>query len=124
MIRRLAVASVLLCLGASAAAAQGHPDANKDGFISKAENLAAGDKGFARIDQNKNGFIDPDEQARLAKYTGGKNTLAPADFDKDGKVSKAEFVKASSYRFDQFDANKDSRLDKAEQAALKKARGF
>lgn len=125
MIRRLAVASLILALSATAAAAQGrHPDTNKDGFISKAENLAAGDKGFAMIDQNNSGFIDPAEQTKLAKYTGGKNTLAPADFDKDGKVSKAEFVKASSYRFDQFDANKDGRLDKAEQAALKAARGF
>lgn len=125
MIRPLAVASLLLALSATAAAAQGRsPDANKDGFISKAENLAAGDRGFALVDQNKNGFIDADEQAKLAKYTGGKNTLAPADFNKDGKVSKEEFVKASSYRFDQFDANKDGKLDKAEQAALKAARGF
>ncbi len=124
MIRRLAVVSLLLAFSASAAAAQGHPDANKDGFLSKTESLAAGDKGFARVDQNKNGFLDADEQTKLAKFTGGKNTLAPADFNKDGKVSKEEFVKASSYRFDQFDGNKDGKLDKAEQAALKAARGF
>lgn len=123
MIRHLAVATVLLAFSATAAAAQ-HPDVNKDGLLSKAENLAAGDKGFARIDQNKSGFLDTDEQASLARYTGGKNTLALADFNKDGKVSKEEFIKASNYRFDQFDANKDGRLDKAEQDALKKARGF
>ena len=125
MIRRLAVASVLLALSATAASAQGrNPDTNKDGFISKAENAAAGDKGFAMIDQNKNGHIDADEQAKLAKWTGGKNTLAAADFDKDGKISKAEFVKASNYRFDQFDADKDGKLSKTEQAAMKAARGF
>lgn len=125
MIRRLAVASVLLCLGATAAAAQGRsPDTNKDGFISRAENIAAGEKGFALVDQNKSGFIEADEQAKLAKYTGGKNTLAPADFNKDGKVSKEEFFKATNFRFDQFDANKDGKLDKTEQEALKKARGF
>lgn len=123
MIRHLAVATVLLVSSATAAAAQ-HPDVNKDGLLSKAENLAAGDKGFARIDQNKSGFLDTDEQARLARYTGGKNTLALADFNRDGKVSKEEFIKASNYRFDQFDANKDGKLDKAEQNALKKARGF
>jgi hypothetical protein len=123
MIRHLAVATVLLASSATAAAAQ-HPDANKDGLLSKAENLAAGHRGFARIDQNKSGFLDTDEQARLARYTGGKNTLALADFNKDGKVSKEEFVKASNYRFDQFDADKDGKLDKAEQDALKKARGF
>lgn len=125
MIRRLAVASVLLVFSASAAAAQGrNPDTNKDGFLSKAESQAAGDKGFAMVDQNKSGFIEADEQAKLARFTGGKNTLAPADFDKDGKVSKAEFAKASNFRFDQFDADKDGRLSKAEQDALKKARGF
>lgn len=125
MIRRLAVASVLIAFCATAASAQGrHPDTNKDGFISKAENASAGETGFARIDQNKNGFIDADEQQKLAKFTGGKNTLAPADFDKDGKVSKAEFAKASNYRFDQFDADKDGKLSKAEQDALRKARGF
>ena len=123
MIRHLAVATVLLASSATAAAAQ-HPDATKDGLLSKAENLAAGHRGFARIDQNKSGFLDTDEQARLARYTGGKNTLALADFNKDGKVSKEEFVKASNYRFDQFDADKDGKLDKAEQDALKKARGF
>jgi hypothetical protein len=125
MIRRLAVALVVLAFSASAAAAQGrNPDTNKDGFISKAENVAAGEKGFALVDQNKSGFIEADEQAKLAKFTRGKNTLAPADFDKDGKVSKAEFFKASNYRFDQFDADKDGKLSRAEQEALKKARGF
>jgi hypothetical protein len=124
MIRRLAVASLLLGLSATAAAAQRpNPDANGDGFVSKAENQAAAERGFARMDANKDGAVGPEEQAKIAKMMGGRNILAPADLDKDGKVSKAEFAKASSYRFEQADANKDGRLDKAEQAALRASRG-
>ncbi|WGM39661.1 EF-hand domain-containing protein [Caulobacter sp. NIBR1757] len=123
MIRRLAVACLLLAFSASAAAAQGHPDTNKDGYVSKAENLAAADRGFARMDADKDGVIGPAEQAKIAKMLGGRNILAPADLDKDGKVSKAEFTKASAYRFEQFDADKDGKLDKTEQAALRAARG-
>ncbi len=128
MIRRLAVASLLLgpCLlglGATAAAAQPSPDTDKDGFISKAENLVAADRGFARMDVDKDGAIGLKEQAKIAKMLGGKNILAPADLDKDGKVSKAEFVKATTYRFTLADANGDGKLDKAEQATLRANRG-
>ncbi|MDO9337223.1 MAG: EF-hand domain-containing protein [Caulobacter sp.] len=124
MIRRLAVASLLLAATGAAAFAQPHnPDINNDGFISRAENLAAMDRGFARMDADKDGAIGPAEQAKIAKMMGGRNILAPADLDKDGKVSKAELVKASNYRFDQADANRDGRLDKAEQATLRANRG-
>ena len=124
MIRRLAVASLLLAFSATAAAAQGqHPDTNKDGYISRSENLAAADRGFVRMDADKDGAIGAAEQAKIAKMLGGKNILAPADLDKDGRVSKAEFTKASAYRFEQFDVDKDGKLDKTEQAALRAARG-
>ncbi|MCE3289530.1 MAG: hypothetical protein K0R83_1542 [Caulobacter sp.] len=124
MIRRLAVASLVLALSATAAAAQRpNPDANGDGFISKAENQTAAERGFARMDADKDGTIGADEQAKIAKMMGGRNILAPADLDKDGKVSKAEFAKATAYRFDQADANKDGKLDKAEQATLRANRG-
>ncbi|HYE46527.1 MAG TPA: EF-hand domain-containing protein [Caulobacter sp.] len=122
MIRPFAMACVL-ALAASAASAQPSPDTNKDGHISLAEHLAAGERGFKRMDANANGTIDPEEQAKIMKYTGGKNILAPADLNKDGRVSKEEFVKASNYRFKQADADSDGRLNKAEQQALMKARG-
>ena len=123
MIRRLAVACLLLAFSASTAAAQAQPDTNKDGYISKTEHLAAADRGFARMDADKDGVIGPVEQAKIAKMLGGRNILAPADLDKNGKVSKAEFAKASAYRFEQFDADKDGKLNKTEQAALQAARG-
>jgi len=124
MIRRLAVASLLLALSATAASAQRpNPDANNDGFVSRAEHLAASDRGFARMDANKDGVIGPEEQAKIAKMMGGKNILGPADLNKDGKVSKEEFVKATNYRFTQADANGDARLDAAEQATLRANRG-
>ena len=130
MIRRLAVASLLLgpCLlafsaTAAAAAQRPNPDTNGDGVVSRSEHLTASDRGFARMDANKDGVIDADEQARIAKMMGGRNILGPADLDKDGRVSKAEFAKATNYRFDQADANKDGKLDQAEQATLRANRG-
>ncbi len=127
MIRRFAAASALFVLAAGAVSAQPRPpspDTDKDGFISLAEHLAAGQRGFKRMDANGDGFIDADEQARIAKFTGGKNILAPADLDKDGKVSKEEFMKASEYRFKQADTDGDGKLNAAEQEAMRKARGF
>lgn len=125
MIRRLAVASVLLAASATAAFAQPpNPDMNKDGFVSRAEHVSASNRGFARMDQNKDGAIGPEELAKLARMMGGRNILGPADFNKDGKISREEFVKASNFRFDQADANKDGKLDKAEQATLRANRGI
>lgn len=126
MIRRFATVCTIAALAAGAASAQQRPpspDANNDGFISMAEHLAAGERGFKRMDANNNGFIDADEQAQIAKFTGGRNILAPADLNKDGKVSKEEFVKASNYRFKQADTDGDGRLNAAEQDAMRKARG-
>ncbi|NBB15354.1 hypothetical protein GVN21_08295 [Caulobacter sp. SLTY] len=126
MIRRFAAACVLAVLAAGAASAQPRPpspDTDKDGFISMAEHLAAGERGFKRMDANGNGVIDADEQAQIAKFTGGRNILAPADLNKDGKVSKEEFVKASNYRFKQADTDGDGKLNAAEQDAMRKARG-
>lgn len=126
MIRHFAVASLVLALSAASAVAapqRPNPDANGDGVVSRAENQAAAERGFARMDADQDGAIGPEEQARIARMMGGRNILAPADLDKDGKVSKAEFVKASAYRFDQADANGDGRLDQAEQATLRANRG-
>ena len=127
MIRRFVAACALSALMAGAASAQPRPpspDTDKDGFISRAEHLAASERGFKRMDANGNGVIDADEQAKIAKFAGGRNILGPADLDKDGKVSKEEFVKASNYRFKQADTDGDGRLNAAEQEAMRKARGM
>ncbi len=42
-------------------------------------------------------------------------TLTKADTDKDGKITKAEFIRKKQEKFDRFDKNKDGFLDAAEQ---------
>lgn len=69
---------------------------------------------FGRIDTNKDGVIGPGERKVLAAFTKGKDTLIPADADKDGQVTRAEFMIASAARFAKADSNRDGKLDKAE----------
>lgn len=53
-----------------------------------------------------------DRDARLAAgQENAKRLLALMDEDKDGKVSKAEFMKYMEQEFDRMDVNKDGRLD-------------
>ncbi|MBI1405087.1 MAG: EF-hand domain-containing protein [Caulobacter sp.] len=125
MIRRLTLASALVLISASAALAQGRPpsaDANNDGFVSKAEHLAASAQRFKRMDANSDGVIDKAEQDRVAAFMGGRNPLAAADANRDGKVTRDEFNAAAARRFAGADANKDGKLDAAEQAAMRPQR--
>ncbi len=69
-------------------------DADKDGRISRAEALAlqatAGDR-FDKMDFNKDGFVDrSDMQARMAQAKA--TFFAGADDNKDGRLSRDEFV--------------------------------
>ncbi|AUI92558.1 EF-hand domain-containing protein [Xanthomonas oryzae] len=74
-------------------------DTNKDGRISR-EEAKANPKFAARFDQmdlNKDGFIDrADRELRMQQHRDA--WFAKADTDKDGKLSKAEFDAASTWR--------------------------
>lgn len=48
----------------------------------------------------------------------GKCDAATMDTNKDGKVSKEEFIKAHEAMFDSMDTNKDGSLDKAEMGKM------
>ena len=52
------------------------------------------------------------------KVGGAKCDAAMMDADKDGKISKEEFVKAHEAMFDSMDTNKDGSLDKAEMGKM------
>jgi len=126
MIRRLSLACAVILVAASGAQAQGmraDPDANKDGYVSKAEHLAVSAQRFKRMDANGDGVIDAAEQARVAQFMGGNNPLKPADLNKDGKVTRAEFDTAMNVQFVRADNNKDNRLSKAELDAMRARRG-
>lgn len=125
MIRRICLASALVLVSATAALAQGRPpsaDSNNDGFVTKAEHLAASAQRFKRMDANNDGVIDKAEQDHVAAFMGGRNPLTAADANKDGKVTREEFNAAGARRFTAADANKDGKLDSAEQAAMRPQR--
>jgi hypothetical protein len=114
-------------------------DVNKDGFVDRNEWQAQAEIIFARLDANADGRVSKDEvqaardklraqrAAKPAKADGETATTPTAkpaksagdraqklfdrqDANKDGFVTKAEFVVASNARFDRCDANKDGKL--------------
>lgn len=77
-------------------------DANKDGAVTLEEYLAPHTKRFAEIDKNGDGFLDADEitaEARVHIDYWSKRFMHRFDVDKDGKVTKDEFVKRARERF-------------------------
>lgn len=66
-------------------------DANKDGKISKAEFNAASDARFARMDANRDGKLSKEDR-ELARQARLEQRFATIDTDKNGQISKAEFM--------------------------------
>lgn len=108
-------------------------DANKDGFVDRAEADRAQSAAvsgaqaryrqrrsslFARIDTNKDGTIS------RAEFEGAGAPRAPApgtnpwlnnnDTDRNGRVALSEALAQSTQRFDRLDTNKDGRVTDAE----------
>lgn len=104
-------------------------DANKDGKITKAEYdaVAMGKGSFEDKDFNKDGVIDKaDWDAKRAACESGSmlcGPLAKMDENKDGKVSRAEFMSKPGPMFERMDTNKDGAIDQAEMAAAKAMKG-
>lgn len=82
------------------------------------------DSGYMQLAENKAGG----EMKCGAGMCGGNakkgaakadaSDTCPADTDKDGKVTKEEYLKHHESMFDAADANKDGSLDKTEQETL------
>lgn len=108
-------------------------DADKDGVVTRAEAEAQAGKAFDRLDTNKDGVIDDAElkahsdrmKARLAKRGGdeakaGKRAdrFESSDADKDGKVTRVEFLAKAAPWFARADADKDGKVTREELAAV------
>lgn len=81
---------------------------------------SAADNPFAMQPLNK-GYIvayadraDPGKYGAGAKSAEGKCGMSLADTNKDGQVSKEEFIKHHEAIFDKIDANKDGSVNQAE----------
>lgn len=142
MIRRLAVATLSLTIAAGCAAfqpafAQGADkepggrlvkafeklDANKDGAVDREELEQQRARAFQRFDTNKDGAIDRAEVDALVKKRearGGRGSdrvakqFQAADKDRDGRVTKAEFLDKMPPWFARADANRDGKVTRQE----------
>jgi EF hand len=137
MLKRNAVLIPLMLIAAPAVAAQGGDgalldrmlaaDANKDGVITRSELIASRTSNFARFDRNGDGALTDSDVPFFMRGSaiGQQFTTMKADFDanRDGKVSRAEFVNGPTPVFDRADANRDNRLTRAEIDAAKAQAG-
>ena len=100
-------------------------DANKDGFLTKAEIGATQARAaqqvqarltvrrkeaFDKVDANRDGAISFSEFAAampVAKADDGTQAIAVLDTNKDGRVSTEEFRSPAVKRFDGIDKNRD-----------------
>lgn len=115
-------------------------DANKDGKLDQADRAAHEGEMFDRIDSDKNGSIsraeftaahqrmggpgDDDRMGERRGKHGGKHRMGGmgmmgqmADTNKDGAITKDEFVAGHLRMFDAADTNKDGKLTPAERKA-------
>ncbi len=101
-------------------------DANGDGFVDRDEWSAGQDARFKQLDVNGDGKLTQEELFARPASAGGN--AAPTarqaqrqtayfqrlDADKDGFVSKAEFVVQAGRNFARCDQDKDGRINTAE----------
>jgi EF hand len=101
-------------------------DANGDGFIGPDEAAAVADGVFMHLDQNRDNVIDETEATTLPNHKGWRawfGGAAPADVtaklkaafterdaDKDGKVTKLEFMNYAQAKYASLDTAKDGKV--------------
>jgi len=125
----LLVAALFLAGAASAQGREGpgvfdRADKNGDGVVARDELLTSRAEQFASRDRNGDGFID---EADLGERAAARPRISQAmnamitqlDTDKDGKLSKTEFVEGGAKLFDRADADSNGSLDAKELEAAK-----
>lgn len=99
----------------------GGADANRDGNITKPELVAFRAANFARIDRDRNGVLTksdiPAFAARLNRNLDFDAMIGQFDANRDGQVSRAEFVTGQTAVFDAADTNRDNVLTTVERNA-------
>lgn len=102
-------------------------DTNRDGAISKPEMIAFRSNNFARLDRDRNGVLTrsdiPAFLSRVNPNLDFDSLMAQFDANRDGKVSRDEFVNGPTVIFDAAAANRDGLLTTEErQTAIKAAK--
>jgi Ca2+-binding EF-hand superfamily protein len=120
-------------------------DTDKDGTVSKQEFLSYMAAQFEKADPDHDGTLDKNEMEQLrqnlgiapkqdsttaadqntsANSAGAKLWMSAMDKDKEGTVSKQEFLSFMDAQFDKADPDNDKVLDKKEMALLRKNLGI
>jgi Ca2+-binding EF-hand superfamily protein len=98
-------------------------DANKDGIVTRGELLNSRAANFARFDRNGDGALADNDIPFFLKRTslGEQFSAMRGQFDtnRDGKVSRDEFVNGPTPVFNAADTNRDNRLTADEIDAAK-----
>lgn len=92
-------------------------DSNADGSVTREEFIASRAVMFEKRDRNSDGYLDSaDIGERAARRRGERieQMLEHLDLDKDGKVSRDEFVNADTPLFTRADEDSNGILDAAE----------
>lgn len=93
-------------------------DTNRDGVITKPEMLSFRAANFSRIDRNGNGFLAEDDIPALLRGRSGLIDIAAMktqfDANRDGQVSRDEFVNGPTLVFDRADSDRNGQLISAE----------
>jgi EF-hand domain pair/EF hand len=96
-------------------------DTNRDGVVTKAELIAFRANNFGRLDRDGNGVLTradiPAFMSRLNSSLDFNSLMQQFDANKDGKISRTEFVDGPTVIFDGADANHDGMLTTAERNA-------
>jgi len=91
-------------------------DRNGDGTITPKEHKAAKREMFARMDVNGDGVLGAEDRKLRHEQMRQMKERGPAllDTDKDGRISRDEFVKTNSPIFSHFDQNGDGKITRKE----------
>jgi len=93
-------------------------DKDSNGKVSRAEFDKFMNQQFDRLDIDKDGELDANELAALHWNYLSTQLLPLMDKDRNGKVSRTEFMKFMDQEFDRLDVNKDGQLDVTELAEV------
>ena len=139
-------AAALALLGTAAAQDMRKGDTDGDGRLSRAEARAAAEARFAKVDENRDGFISEIErdaakaaaEERRAEREANRETRrrgrrgergerggdrwSRVDTNDDGVVSEAEATDQALARFDKLDANADGFVTEDEVRAAMRSR--
>jgi Ca2+-binding EF-hand superfamily protein len=97
-------------------------DANRDGAISRAEFVDARRARFAKMDRNRDGYFSDDDLPRMVRKRAGEKVdrvVQALDSNRDGRLSRLEFVDGPTRLFDLGDADRNGLIDRYEMDRLR-----